>query len=205
MSQTVAPASRRSRRTPVEPVAAQESPMSQIVVEDLTAESVAPVTSAEPEATASPKREVSEAAKAALKEYQEASKKAKAFLAEVILGKHPQLVLPNEVLDAIRVLVPIRNAKQGGHAARRNAKQQILDKLLDLFMANDGKVTLMQVFKEFRMGEGEMRVRMRNAIHDRKPEERMWITYDADTETYTLEEVGVNPPAGWTGALPKNK
>ena len=82
MSQLVAPASRRSRRTPVEPVAAQESPMSQIVVEDLTAESVAPVTSAEPETTA-PKREVSEAAKAALKEYQEASKKAKAFLAEV--------------------------------------------------------------------------------------------------------------------------
>lgn len=195
MSQLVAPASRRSRRTPVEPVAAQESPMSQIVVEDLTAE---------PETTA-PKREVSEAAKAALKEYQEASKKAKAFLAEVILGKHPQLVLPNEVLEAIRVLVPIRNAKQGGHAAPRNAKQQVLDKLLDLFMANDGKVTLMQVFKEFRMGEGEMRVRMRNAIHDRKPEERMWITYDADTETYTLEEVGVNPPAGWTGTLPKNK
>lgn len=209
MSQLVAPASRRSRRTPVEPVAAQESPMSQIVVEDLTAESVAPVapvapvTSAEPETTA-PKREVSEAAKAALKEYQEASKKAKAFLAEVILGKHPHLVLPNEVLEAIRVLVPIRNAKQG-HAAPRNAKQQVLDKLLDLFMANDGKVTLMQVFKEFRMGEGEMRVRMRNAIHDRKPEERMWITYDSDTETYTLEEVGVNPPAGWTGALPKNK
>lgn len=195
MSQLVAPASRRSRRTPVEPVAAQESPMSQIVIEDLTAE---------PETTA-PKREVSEAAKAALKEYQEASKKAKAFLAEVILGKHPQLVLPNEVLEAIRVLVPIRNAKQGGHAAPRNAKQQVLDKLLDLFMANDGKVTLMQVFKEFRMGEGEMRVRMRNAIHDRKPEERMWITYDADTETYTLEEVGVNPPAGWTGTLPKNK
>lgn len=204
MNQLVAPASRRSRRTPVEPVAAQESPMSQIVVEDLTAESVAPVTSAEPETTA-PKREVSEAAKAALKEYQEASKKAKAFLAEVILGKHPHLVLPNEVLEAIRVLVPIRNAKQGGHAAPRNAKQQVLDKLLDLFMANDGKVTLMQVFKEFRMGEGEMRVRMRNAIHDRKPEERMWITYDADTETYTLEEVGVNPPAGWTGILPKNK
>ena len=119
--------------------------MSQIVVEDLTAESVAPVTSAEPETTA-PKREVSEAAKAALKEYQEASKKAKAFLAEVILGKHPQLVLPNEVLEAIRVLVPIRNAKQG-HAAPRNAKQQVLDKLLDLFMANDGKVTLMQVIK----------------------------------------------------------
>lgn len=204
MSQLVAPASRRSRRTPVEPVAAQESPMSQIVVEDLTAESVAPVTSAEPE-TIDPKREVSEAAKAALKEYQEASKKAKAFLAEVILGKHPHLVLPNEVLEAIRVLVPIRNAKQGGHAASRNVKQQVLDKLLDLFMANDGKVTLMQVFKEFRMGEGEMRVRMRNAIHDRKPEERMWITYDADTETYTLEGVGVNPPAGWTGILPKNK
>lgn len=204
MSQLVAPASRRSRHTPVEPVAAQESPMSQIVVEDLTAESVAPVTSAEPETTA-PKREVSEAAKAALKEYQEASKKAKAFLAEVILGKHPNLVLPNEVLEAIRVLVPIHNAKKGGHAAHRNIKQQVLDKLLDLFMANDGKVTLMQVFKEFRMGEGEMRIRMRNAIHDRKPEERMWITYDADTETYTLEEVGVNPPDGWTGTLPKNK
>ena len=55
------------------------------------------------------------------------------------------------------------------------------------------------------MCECEMRGGMRNAIHDRKPEHRVFFNDTATTEIYTLEEVGVNPPAGWTGTLPKNK
>lgn len=195
--------SRRSNRTSVEPSVepvAQENHMYH--TEDLTVESVESVNYAEPETT-TPKREVSEAAKAALKEYQEASKKAKAFLSEVLLGKYPDIVLPNEVVEAIRVLVPIRSAKSGG--TPRGSKQQLLDKLLVMFQEHENKLTLMEIFREFKMGEGEMRIRMRNSLNDRKPEERMWISYDPDSEVYTLEAVGVNPPAGWTGTLPKNK
>lgn len=199
MSQLSAPNSRRTRRTSIEPLTSQENTMSQTIAEDLTAETSS-ATSVE-----SPRREISDAAKEALKQYQEAAKKAKAYLAEVLLGQHPEVALPNEVLEAIRVLVPVRAAKKGGTSVPRNAKQQLLDKLLDLFMANDGKLSLMQIFKEFRMGEGEMRVRMRNAINDRKPEERMWISYDAASETYTLEHVGSDAPANWAGPMPKSK
>lgn len=176
---------------------AQETSMSQIVVEDLSVEQAAPAQ--EVPVT----RTINEKAKEALKKYQEESKKAKAFLAEVLSGKHPDLVVPDAVLQAISVIVPLRatSAKRASHSP----KAQLLDKLHSMFEANGGKLSLMDIFKEFRMGEGEMRVRIRNAVHDRAPEERMWITYDPSTETYTLEHVGAEAPSGWTGPLPKNK
>ena len=181
--------------TTIEP--AQETTMTQTVVEDLTVEQATPA-----EAPAeTPARTITPQAVEALKKYQEDSKKAKAFLAEVLSGKHPDMIIPDAVLEAIRVIVPLRAAK--GASSARSQKMQVLDKLLSLFNANGGKLSLMDIFKEFRMGEGEMRVRMRNAIHDRKPEERMWINYDPNTEVYTLEAVGADAPAGWTGPLPK--
>ena len=177
--------------TTIEP--AQETTMTQTVVEDLTVEQATPAEA--------PARTITPQAVEALKKYQEESKKAKAFLAEVLSGKHPDMIIPDAVLEAIRVLVPLRAAK--GASSARSQQMQVLDKLLSLFNANGGKLSLMDIFKEFRMGEGEMRVRMRNAIHDRKPEERMWISYDPNTEVYTLEAVGADAPAGWTGPLPK--
>ena len=177
--------------TTIEP--AQETTMTQTVVEDLTVEQATPAEA--------PARTITPQAVEALKKYQEESKKAKAFLAEVLSGKHPDMIIPDAVLEAIRVIVPLRAAK--GASSARSQKMQVLDKLLSLFNANGGKLSLMDIFKEFRMGEGEMRVRMRNAIHDRKPEERMWISYDPNTEVYTLEAVGADAPAGWTGPLPK--
>lgn len=181
--------------TTIEP--AQETTMTQTVVEDLTVEQA---TTAEAPAETHA-RTITPQAVEALKKYQEESKKAKAFLAEVLSGKHPNMIIPDAVLEAIRVIVPLRAAK--GASSARSPKMQVLDKLLSLFNANGGKLSLMDIFKEFRMGEGEMRVRMRNAIHDRKPEERMWISYDPNTEVYTLEAVGADAPAGWTGPLPK--
>lgn len=197
MSTNTTPPRRRGRTvegnetTTIEP--AQETTMTQTVVEDLTVEQATP---AETHA-----RTITPQAVEALKKYQEESKKAKAFLAEVLSGKHPDMIIPDAVLEAIRVIVPLRAAK--GASSARSPKMQVLDKLLSLFNANGGKLSLMDIFKEFRMGEGEMRVRMRNAIHDRKPEERMWISYDPNTEVYTLEAVGADAPAGWTGPLPK--
>lgn len=181
--------------TTIEP--SQETTMTQTVVEDLTVEQAAPAEAPAETST----RTISAQAVEALKKYQEESKKAKAFLAEVLSGKHPDMIIPDAVLEAIRVIVPLRAAK--GASSARSPKMQVLDKLLSLFNANGGKLSLMDIFKEFRMGEGEMRVRMRNAIHDRKPEERMWISYDPNTEVYTLEAVGADAPAGWTGPLPK--
>lgn len=181
--------------TTIEP--AQETTMTQTVVEDLTVEQA---TTAEAPAETHA-RTITPQAVEALKKYQEESKKAKAFLAEVLSGKHPDMIIPDAVLEALCVIVPLRAAK--GASSARSQKMQVLDKLLSLFNANGGKLSLMDIFKEFRMGEGEMRVRMRNAIHDRKPEERMWISYDPKTEVYTLEAVGADAPAGWTGPLPK--
>lgn len=198
MSQT---ATRRTRKTAatVETSTAQENTMSQnVTVEELSVPQLEPIT-----AEVSTGRKINPAAKEALAEYREKSKAAKKFLSEVLTGQHPEMLLPDRILEAIRVLVPVRSAKEG-RTSVRPPKQQLLDKMLEMFLVNNNKLTLMDIFKEFRMGEGEMRVRMRNAIHDRKPEERMWITYDHDTETYELIHVGAEMPDGWSGARPKN-
>ena len=148
---------------------------------------------------------ISAKAKEALKKYQEEAKEAKTFLRECLMGQHNDLVIPDKVLKAISVLVPLRKPS-ASTAAPRNQKKVVLDALNEMFGGKVGAtITLMDVFKRFRMGEGEMRVRMRNAILDRKPEERMWITYDQDSETYTLAGYGKDAPKGWTGVMPKVK
>lgn len=147
------------------------------------------------------RRQPSEAAKNALKKFQAESKAAKDFLRECLLGKHPEYEIPEEVLKAIRVLVPVRQKTEP--AARGPRKQAVLDALAKMFPEIGSTITLIDIFRQFRMGEGEMRVRMRQAIHDRAPEERLWITYDREAEIYTLVAKGANAPEGWVGVLPK--
>lgn len=148
-------------------------------------------------------REVSSKAKEALVAYQEAQKKAKVFIISQLYGANAdKLVLPEDFRKALEVLVP--NKKHGASGSKAGAKATILDQLAEMFGRTVGtNVSLMDIFKGFRMGEGEMRVRMRNMIYDRKPAERLWISYNADAETYTLEGLGENPPKGWRGVLPK--
>jgi len=73
--------------------------------------------------------------------------------------------------------------------------------LVELF--KDGQVvTEMKVFERFRLGRAEMRKIIINAIKKAKPEERMWVSFDAEKGVYKLEAKGANPPANWTGYRP---
>lgn len=152
-------------------------------------------------------RGVSQQAKEALAAYQTAQKEAKKIVIEFLYANdgNDAKSLPERVRKALEVLVPNKAQKKSG-ATSRGAKASLLDQLSEMFLsAKDGKVSLMDIFKRFRMGEGEMRIRIRNLIYDRKPEDRLWVSYNADSETYTLEGTGPTAPKGWTGVLPKTK
>ena len=152
-------------------------------------------------------RGVSQQAKEALAAYQTAQKEAKKIVIEFLYANdgNDAKALPERVRKALEVLVPNKAQKKSGSTSR-GAKASLLDQLSEMFLAaKDGKVSLMDIFKQFRMGEGEMRIRIRNLIYDRKPEDRLWVSYDAYSETYTLEGTGPTAPKGWIGVLPKPK
>ena len=47
--------------------------------------------------------------------------------------------------------------------------------------------------------------RIKVALKSYAADERKWIKFDVENETYTLEAIGATPPAGWTGYMPLNK
>lgn len=128
-----------------------------------------------------------------------AQAKARAYLKSVTAGQHPDITsaTPDSVLEALHVLFPVKPEKSNA------SRTTVIDRICALFPEVGAEVSLMDVFREFKMGVSEMRVRIRECIYNRPADSRYWITYNPTTEVYRLEGIGANPPEGWTGVLPK--
>lgn len=142
-----------------------------------------------------------EAKEAAATSRKEAQSKARAYLRAVAAGQHPEIAssTPDTVMDALCVLFPVKAAKSAAGAGRLT----VIDRICAMFPEVGAEVSLLDIFREFRMGVAEMRIRIRECIYNRPAESRYWITYNPDTEVYRLEGIGANPPEGWKGVLPK--
>lgn len=145
--------------------------------------------------------EATEAKEAAATSRKEAQSKARAYLRAVAAGQHPEIAssTPDTVMDALCVLFPVKAAKSTAGAGRLT----VIDRICAMFPEVGAEVPLLDIFREFRMGVAEMRIRIRECIYNRPAESRYWITYNPDTEVYRLEGIGANPPEGWKGVLPK--
>ena len=72
-----------------------------------------------------------------------------------------------------------------------------------------GKLTEMEIFKNFRIGQPEMRIKMRFFVqHAAKPEERIYVRFTPATKPedegiYTLVGQGAAIPEGWDGWKPE--
>lgn len=145
--------------------------------------------------------EATEAKEAAATSRKEAQSKARAYLRAVAAGQHPEIAssTPDTVMDALCVLFPVKAAKSAAGAGRLT----VIDRICATFPEVGAEVSLLDIFREFRMGVAEMRIRIRECIYNRPAESRYWITYNPDTEVYRLEGIGANPPEGWKGVLPK--
>jgi len=63
-------------------------------------------------------------------------------------------------------------------------------------------MTGLECYKEFKKGTEGMREVLKYAVRGVKPEERTWISYDLDNDTYIVESVGAAVPDDWKGYSP---
>jgi hypothetical protein len=71
-------------------------------------------------------------------------------------------------------------------------------------------MTGLDIYRQFKLGEPEMRIKQRTLIQRAKPEDRCWVGYDAeknaaDGGTYTVLAIGAEAPKGWDGYVPSDE
>jgi hypothetical protein len=105
-----------------------------------------------------------------------------------------------EVMEAVRTLTtqPKRTRETLTHKGAPTPRGVIA-----IAFNNVGEhVSEADIFSKYRMGRGEMRGAIKLALQKASPEERKWIMFNPESESYTLVEIGPNPPANWTGYVP---
>lgn len=81
-------------------------------------------------------------------------------------------------------------------------KNLIVETLKSLFADGLTAVTEDDAWQKLRLDRSSMRKKCVLAIKKAKPEERVWVSFNATTGIYTLEGEGPNPPEGWLGYVP---
>lgn len=70
-------------------------------------------------------------------------------------------------------------------------------------LKENGKVTELDAFNEFKAGRKECHAFIRRAVKKAKtPADRVWIAFDKEAGIYTIAGTGENPPKGWNGYQP---
>lgn len=99
--------------------------------------------------------------------------------------------LPEDVQQAIE--------RVGGKTSTRAATPVFRDKLATLFPNVGDAVSELDLFKDTKMGRGEMRKRVRETLKKSAPEGRYWVEFAEATEEWVLLHVGPEQPEGWLG------
>jgi len=139
--------------------------------------------------------EAAEAAKAERKAKRDAQK---AIVADYL--KENANVLDDKVVAAIQFFCGggKRQSRSGG------SRNGLSSKLKELFMTGE-PVSEMDIFKAFKIGRPETHAHIRSFIKNVKNvDDRIWVAFDNETETYSLVAVGAEVPEGWEGYVPAN-
>ena len=99
--------------------------------------------------------------------------------------------LPEAVIEAIKIY-----SKKRGGGKRGGLKSQVLE-----FFSENKTIHEDDLFFKFKLGRSEART-MFNSFLKGEPEERIWISLDKDTGTYTVVGEGKDAPEDWDGYLP---
>lgn len=134
-------------------------------------------------------KEKKAAKRKASKEKREALNAAKKTVREFMQSKPFTALAPN-VQTALQLLAP---APRSGGAAKSSIKNM----LAELFPKVGTVITELDLFKKTKMGPAEMRKKVQHALKKSAPEDRMWISYNTEKETWTLLAVGPDMPDGW--------
>ena len=148
-----------------------------------------------PKANAPSNTKASESKDAKKKARSDARKAARKVLASWVADAKQFATIPAALQEPLKVWF---GRTAGGFAATGNSMN---DRLVAFFEKNP-KVDELELFKQFKIGRGEMRKKVRALIRDNDPASRLWIAFDEATETWNLKGKGEKAPAGWKGYLP---
>lgn len=128
----------------------------------------------------------------------EASQKRKAAKEAVrqFLQTDECKALPKGIQAALAVLAPNKKSRGGGGGGSN------LKLVQGMFPKVGTSVTELDIFKQTKKGRGEFRKLTRSVLKKADPAERMWITFNEETESWTLVAIGENAPKDWDGIDP---
>lgn len=102
--------------------------------------------------------------------------------------------LPEDVRNAIT-----RACGKSGGGSGGGRKNPFMDTLRTLFPKAGTTISELDIFKATKMGRGEFRKRVREALKSAAPAERIWVEFNEDKESWVLLSVGADQPKGWLG------
>ena len=108
-----------------------------------------------------------------------------------------------EVTAAVTALTAV--VKSTRTVLSKNGKVTPRGVIAEFFTKVGDTATESEIFAKYRLGRGDMKTTIKVALKSYAADERKWIKFDVENETYTLEAIGANPPADWTGYMPLNK
>lgn len=104
--------------------------------------------------------------------------------------------LPEEIQDAIK-LIAVKRTGGGGGGSKKNV---FMDTLRSHLKTVGDVVDELDLFKDLKMGRGEIRAKIRENLKKAAPAERFWVELDADAECWELIGIGEEQPEGWAGS-----
>ncbi len=128
----------------------------------------------------------------------EVSKQAKRD-AKVRLRKFAQSLEDEQVKADILFIVGT-----GQRAARGSVSGQTSEILAIIQEAGEDGVSEMDIFKQFHIGQPEMRNKCRLFLKTDKASERVWVAFDVPKATYFVVDTGEATPDGWDGYDPNS-
>ncbi len=123
------------------------------------------------------------------REMNAARKLVKGFVQTDEFGK-----LPKDLQAAITRICGKTGGGSGG-----GRKNPFGDKLAGLFPKVKTAVTELDIFMATKMGRGEFRKRVREALKGATVEGRLWIEFNDETESWVLLAIGGDKPAKFAG------
>lgn len=126
-------------------------------------------------------------------------KKAERIAAKELVRSFMKDLEDKELKDAIILLIGTGQRRAGG-GGRTNVNAL----LRDAFLADD-EISEMDLFLKFKIGRPEMTTKIRIFLKTPNPEDRVWVTFDADSEVYKVVGLGAETPKGWDGFVPADE
>lgn len=119
----------------------------------------------------------------------------KALLQLIVTDKDG--VVTDEMKDLAKLAMP--KVSTGGTGGKKKASKAAT--VVALFDETD-TITRFEVFEKTGFGDSEMRKAIKDSLKNAKPEDRVWIGFDPQEGTYSVEGRGEEAPSDWTGYIP---